>query len=163
MGFIFNVSTQQSATPQLYKIRAKVLHQPSNELSKIEGLIYSVKDSSLVIYNSRIIHKSILDQQIDPANLVEIPYNNFKYIKIQNDKNKLIGFAIGAVSGLIGGYFLWEGLSQESQAIGTVFTGVMFGAIGIGLGSIDIKVNIRYDIDRFNHNKEKLKKYSILK
>lgn len=138
--------------------------------SKINGILYEVKDSSILVSNS-IMKQDYINGNFD---LSQINYNRIDIVKIRakNSVGKgtligaLTGFAVGGMLGILSGdddpeevYFA---STAEQKAVGNAVVMSILG-VGIGaiVGSIKVKIPIKGNMEDFNRSKNKLKKYTI--
>ena len=127
---------------------------------KIKGVLYEIKDSSILVSNSAIKK----DYSMGRFEVVEIQISNIKKIKIRRKGSMLNGIWIGALSGFVVGVSI--GLVEDAGGW-AIYGGAFFAAIGVGvgglLGLIKIGIPINGSMDNYNINKDKLKKYSVNK
>jgi hypothetical protein len=147
----------------------------NSEPFKIKGVLYEIKDSSILVSSSVVIH----DYSTDRFEMVELHINNIETIKTRRNNNIVKGFLIGAITGFAVGGFIGLELMEESPCQGSGFcphfkpvekaliSGVPLavGGAGIGalIGSIKIKIPINGSINSYNRNKNKLGEYPIKK
>ncbi len=133
---------------------------------KIKGVLYQIKDSSILVSNSA----NKKDYSMGQFEVVEIQISNIRKIKIRRKNSMVNGIWIGALSGFVVGGVLGlmsddsDYMSSEATAI---YGGAFFAAIGSGvgglLGLIKIGIPINGSMDNYNISKDKLRKYSIKK
>jgi len=150
----------------------------NSEPFKIKGVLYEIKDSSILVSSSVVIH----DYSTDRFEMVELHINNIETIKNRRNNNigkgvligAITGFAVGGLIGLISGddppctaglaCIFYPSLSAEEKAL---MAGVPLavGGAGIGalIGSIKVKIPINGSINSYNRNKNKLGEYPIKK
>lgn len=148
----------------------------NSEPFKIKGVLYEIKDSSILVSSSVVIQ----DYSIDRFEVANLHINNIETIKTRRKNNIGKGVLIGAVSGfvlggLIGlisgddppctsGSLICFRFTAEEKALGTGVP-LAVGGAGIGslIGSIKVKIPINGSINSYNRNKNKLREYSIKK
>ena len=153
--------------PRIYRTRVTL----NNYTGKVTGVLYEIKDSSVLIANS-YLHR---DYSSGNFNIESVDYSNIRFINTRN-KNSIInralagiipgvltGALIGAIQGddpPCSGWCLFWMSAEDKAALGGVtgaFAGFLIGGLS---GLITIKIPINGDINIFNKNKEQLKKYS---
>ena len=134
------------------------------------GVLYEINDSSIIVSNS-LVKK---DYSTGNFKLSKINYNNIDYVKLRAKNNVGKGALIGTISGLLIGGFLGyvsgddnpEGLFAMTAGDKAVVAGVGLAICGAAIGAlcglIQIKIPINGNLENFNRNKNKLKKYTIL-
>ncbi len=128
---------------------------------KIKGVLYEVKDSSILVSNSALKK----DYSMGQFEVVEIQISDIRKIKIRRENSVVNGIWIGALSGFVVGGTI---VLLEGDDVGlTIIAGPFFAAIGVGvggfLGLIKIGIPINGSMNNYNINKDKLRKYSINK
>ncbi len=133
---------------------------------KIKGVLYEVKDSSILVSNSALKK----DYSMGQFEVVEIQISDIRKIKIRRENSVVNGIWIGALSGFVVGGTMGlmtddsDYFSSEATAI---YGGALFSVIGAGvggfLGLIQIGIPINGSMNNYNINKDKLRKYSINK
>ncbi len=135
-----------------------------NDESKIHGILYQLKDSSILVTN------------IKTEESQEIDIKDIQKIKIRRKNSIGRGAVIGGVSGLVVGGIVGymngddpDGISlfKMSAEEKAVSTGVGFLPIGAGVGilvgTIKKKFDINGNISNYNKNIQQLRKYAIKK
>ena len=161
-----------------HKKFSKVKISLNNNRERIKGYLYEINDSSIsVIYHRPFGNPDRVNYSPFFSNPDKIHYSNIKIVKIRRYYNPLIvglsgivaGFAIG---GLIGynqvddsppspHTITWDGFSKKESALVSGVCGAAIGAVaGTTVGSISIPIRINGKIENFNHNRNRLKKYS---
>jgi len=131
----------------------------------LKGTLYDINDSSIIISNS---YKK-LDYVTGNLNLSEINYKKIDQIKIKREYGFGRTILFSALSGLILGATIGsiENNSNIFDLPPYLFTGVLCGFAGAGLGTafgnIKISIPINRSEENFKKNKDKLKKYTIRK
>ncbi len=143
----------------------------NSEPFKIKGVLYEIKDSSILVSSSVVIQ----DYSTDKFEIVKLHINNIETIKTRRKNNIGRGVLIGAITGFAVGCFIglidgddppntFLGMTAEEKAL---FAGVPLavGGAGIGalIGSIKVKIPINGSINSYNRNKNKLGEYPIKK
>ncbi len=138
----------------------------NKEPFKIQGVIYELKDSSILI-SQTVKSKNYLFGDFKP---IEFYTKDIKVIKTRRKNNKKRGALIGAIAGFVVGvplsYSIWksfgfeEDTSLQAAALlyGCLFAGAGAG-IGIGIGSIKVSIPLNGSLNKSNY--KKLKKYAI--
>ena len=137
--------------------------------AKLDGALYQTKDSSF-LYATSHFKKDLLAGK---CQIYEINYNKIAYILTRHTNHVGKGVLYGALGGLLTGAIIgyvshnkdvWAPpvlYSAETEAAVTGTLGMLSGVvIGAIIGSIRIKIPINGNIDNFNKNKERFKKYS---
>lgn len=156
------VSAQQKATPRP-KIYRTWIH-PRNGQAPMYGILYEVRDSSLIITpeRSRI---NLTEGRIMTAR-IDFPWiEQVKIRKVNSEKNGLIiGSAIGFISVLA--------LMPEKQTgYPMIFTALIFGlpagaitgSVGALIGSLGVRIPINGNFENYSNNRSKLQNYAFLK
>jgi hypothetical protein len=168
----FLSSAQQDTLPKskTYKTWIKLVNGSEIKLkwgSEIKGILYQINDSSLSF--SKLL--KFTDHTRGLSEPININFENIHVIKIRSQKKIGKGIAIGATTGFIlGGLVGYLGQAKrttpEEVAVQTLGLGAFVGTCGAligGLaGSIKIRIPINGNIDKFNDNKSRLKKYSYV-
>lgn len=166
--FSFNCSAQVSR--QSLKIYRAWVHLKGESL-KINGVLYDVSDSSIVISNS--FNKS--DYLSKNIKTETIAFQEIESIKIRRNNNVGRSMLIGAATGLLTASILVLTSSDGKQgstirlskADVLAIIGPPLTLLGSGIGAISGSVKIKIPIKEgknFNHqNKAELKTYSIKK
>ncbi len=148
----------------------------NSEPFKIKGFLFEIKDSSIFVSNSVVMQ----DYNKDKFETVELNINKIEIIKTRRKnsigKGVLIGaisgFAIGSLIGLMSGddppcssgeWFCLRFNSRQKAMMNGIGLSVIGVGIGALMGTIKIKIPIDGNIDKYNQNKDKLRKYSIKK
>jgi hypothetical protein len=140
---------------------------------KVEGVLYEVKDSSILVSYSR----QVSDYSAKNFQVTNLNFINIREIQIRSENSIRNGIFIGAAAGLAIGFSLGMILGDDksvslagpfgfSAGQKAIFYGVSFGFIGgvIGgsIGSIKLKIPIHGSMNNFNANKNKLRNYSFI-
>lgn len=149
---------------------------------KINGVLYQVKDSSVVISNSR--NPQEYKYAANKLNYLDVPANQVQEVKLRKDRKVgssiLIGiaggFLVGMTRGLIEGEtikkscgsFFGGNCSEEVQSglekglsYGAGY-GIIGGVVGGVIGSIKIKIPINGNKDWLKTNRAQLRKYAYM-
>jgi hypothetical protein len=158
------ISAQENAKPKikLYKTWVTL----NKKESQLRGVLYEIKDSSILISNSF----SRRDYLTGNFKLTSVSYNNIDIIKtrrIRNiNKGLLIGSATGFSFGLIYASRLTKGMGILTTSAGIV-GGFVYGAFGAGIGALVSATRDRIPIKRswenFNLYRSSLQDYSYVK
>lgn len=151
-------ATAQKDTLQKKKIY-KAWISVSGEKGKKKGILYQVKDSSLLLSNS----KHIKDYYTGNFKTTPFDANSIDKIKIRRMRNvnrgAFIGMAVGFAAGMITGAVLGH---NAPSALWVGSWGIAAGAIvGASIGSIKISIPITGSQEKFEKNKGKLMSYAI--
>ncbi len=161
-------------TIQNIKIQPKCIYATwislNNEPFKINGVLYEIKDSSI------LVSSTIFFKDYSKGRMVNLHINNIETIKIRRidraGKGVLIGaitgFAVGGSIGIISGddpptqHLLRFSAGQKALMYGCplAFGGAVIGGL---IGSIKIKIPINGSVNNYNRNKNQLIEYSIKK
>jgi hypothetical protein len=138
---------------------------------KVKGVLYEIKDSSIVISNS--LNKE--DNFTDKFSLTELNIRNIDEVETRREggilRNALIGIAGGFTIGGIIGFASGDDDPDKKKIPFTakekaLIFGIDFafiGGISAGLvGSARIEIPINGSFKTFNENKNRLKKYSVI-
>lgn len=146
---------------------------------KINGVLYEIKDSSILVSNSFMIK----DYSADRFKITNLFINEIETIKIRRKNNIGRGILIGAISGIVFGSMLgmlsgddppctgpdaWGcEIFRQSAGGKALAGGVMFAFVGTGtgalIGSFKTKIPIKGSIRNYNSKKNKLREYSVIK
>ncbi|MCK4407749.1 MAG: hypothetical protein KAV44_08750 [Bacteroidales bacterium] len=146
----------------------------NSEPFKIKGVLYEVKDSSILVSRSVVIQ----DYSTDSFEIAKLNINNIETIKTRRKNSIGKGVLIGAVSGLVVGVLIglidgddppcpsgsWICLrytAGQKALMAGVPLAVSGAGIGALIGSIKVKIPINGNINNYNRNKNKLRKYTI--
>lgn len=161
---------QEDSLPVVYRTWITV----NNNLQRIEGILYGIKDSSIFITNSF----SRTDCLSGNFSGTTIGYNFINNVKVRRNNSVIVGSFLGAAVGfgtgaIIGAsqgddppcqYICIFQMTAGEKALfnGTLCTipGAIIGAL---IGGIKIKIPINGSIQTFNKNKERLRKYSFIR
>jgi hypothetical protein len=140
-----------------------------NEPNILEGALYEIKDSSILVSNS-ILKDDYINGEFE---LSKIDFNNIDLVKIRRKNSMLFGALIGAATGFGAGGLIGlisgddpPGFFSFSAGEKALLLGFSLAVGGAGIGTLDaslkIKIPINGSIQTFNKNKERLKKYSYI-
>jgi len=148
----------------------------NSEPFKIEGVLYEIKDSSILVSSSLVIQ----DYYKDRFEVTNLHINNIETIKTRR-KNSIgtgaligaaAGFAVGGLIGLASGddppcpqysWFCFRFTAQEKALGAGALLAVPGTVIGAVFGSVKVTIPINGSMDRYNRNKNTLREYSIIK
>jgi hypothetical protein len=144
----------------------------NNDSKIFKGVLYKIKDSSILVSNS-IMKKDYIKGKYD---ISKINYNRIDIVKA-NRKNSVgrgiligavTGFAIGGLTGMLSGddnpdeiYF--SSTAEEKAKEDAIILSILGGSIGAIVGNVKVKIPIKGNMEDFNRHKKKLKKYTIRK
>lgn len=143
----------------------------NSEPFKIKGVLYEIKDSSILVSSSVVIQ----DYSTDKFEIVKLHINNINTIKTRRNNNigrgiligALTGFAVGGLTGLVSGDdppdSFWPWTAGEKAIIIGSSLAVCGAGIGGGIGLIKVRIPINGSINSYNRNKNKLVEYPIKK
>ena len=147
-----------------------------SEPFKIKGVLYEIKDSSILVSRSVVIQ----DYSTDRFEIAKLNIKNIETIKTRR-KNSIgngvligvvSGFVVGGLMGLIdgddppctpGSWFCWRITAGQKALMMGVPLAVCGAGIGALIGSVKVVIPINGSISNYNRNKNKLRKYSIKK
>ena len=143
----------------------------NNSPDKIKGVLYDLKDSSILVSNSY----KVQDYYSDKIETVELHIKNIETIKVRKKNNILIGAGIGAIVGLTATAIVVSGNRNKRSSLlwdknsfkeldAALIVGVGLGAAGIGalIGSIKIKIPINGSMNNYKENHDKLRKKAVM-
>ena len=169
----YSVSAQQNTgafnpdakTLRIYQTWISFINQPNT----VQGVLYAVNDSSIDISNS-LLKEDYLKSQF---NVSKINYRNISTIKIRRKNSTVTGSLVGAAAGLVIGSIICLASVDDPPGMFFSFTAnekaLMIGSAmaigGAGIGAVEASIKIRIPIngnlENFNKNKNRLRKYSI--
>jgi hypothetical protein len=170
--FHFLLSAQEDNTKRWLSLDTgkKVIYKTRISLNNgqkiMEGVLYEVNDSSVLVSNS-LLKK---DYSTGKFNVTKISFNNIDLVKIHRENSIRTGTLIGAVTGFAVGGLIGLFLGDDSPGFFSARDkALLFGfpmaiggtALGGLVGSIRIRIPINGSMDKFNGNKSRLKKYTI--
>lgn len=139
----------------------------NNEPVVVRGVLYEVKDSSIIVTNS--VFKE--DYKINNFTKTELFYKDIKKISISRKNRFLRSIVKGTVICFVFGALLGLSTSSNSEDAffsreeSTLLGGVLFAIPGMIIGAVagvgKSSVPISGDFQNFNLNRYKLTKYSI--
>lgn len=147
----------------------KIWITPYNLPADIEGVLYKVNDSSLLLSSSYNRN----DYRSGNYSTQKIDYFNIELLKVRNSKHRKIGFYIGTVTGIALGVAtglyagddpagdMLKSTANEKAIVRGVFFGALCGGVGTMIGSAKIVIPINGNKVNFYSNKNKLQKYSV--
>lgn len=142
---------------------------PKQKIRNKQGLLFDVKDSSLIISDSR--NKE--DYYGSNFNVAEVNAKMIKKVFIRKTGAQGIGTAIGGVTGLLLGLSLgilqYTGGGTEGdralQTGGIIIIPLLFTGLGVGIGAtiggMKIKIPIKGSQIKFDHYKDRLIAHSL--
>jgi hypothetical protein len=144
---------------------------------KAEGVLYQIKDSAVILSNSRLIN----DYKTGNYNLTDFYVNSIQTIKIRKNYRVGNGMWQGALVGLVFGGMIGLMQGDDDKCNSSSFGGcvsfsagekaLIFGGptalLGAGIGAIfgspKIEIPINGNKQKYKSNKEKLNNYTIKK
>lgn len=147
---------QGKIKPKIYKTWVSLNEEPF----KIKGVLYELKDSSILVSNSVIIK----DYSTNRFETINLHMNSIETIKTRRNNGIGRGVWIGAVSGfVIGGLVGLVGFPDDPLAAPFYCNIGAAAGTGIGalVGSFKVKIPINGNINNYNKQKNKLRKYSL--
>jgi hypothetical protein len=134
-----------------------------NKESQIKGLLYEVKDSSILISNSFVKQ----DYLKGNFKVTYIDFKNINDVRIRGKYNIAIGTTIGTLLGVIGAVGIAQGIAREDEFAGAmVLVGTPVIAVGAGIGALfgamRIHIPINGSFENFKRNESRLEKHSYL-
>ena len=145
------------------------------EFNTIKGTLFQVADSSVLVATSLNEYKiSRNDLSAGSFILLKADYNDIEIIKVRRSNSvpreiltfALVGASVGAIIGAIvyeppSGYGMYF-TQAEYAGIGAVTGSIIGVPVGVLTGLVKIKIPINGNIDTFNQNRIKLKKYTYM-
>lgn len=161
-----NMSDLNEKSFNIYRAWISLINDPI----PLKGVLYEINDSSILVSNSVLRE----DYYTGRFELSKIKFNDIDIVstRLKNNfvKVALIGAATGFIAGGLTGLISGDdppGLFSFSAEEKALLFGCGIAAVGAGAGALEglvkIKIPINGNIDNFNRNKNKLKKYSIRK
>ena len=142
-----------------YKVWITLIDEPFN----VNGILYELKDSSLLVSN----YKTYSDFIIDNNPTIELNISNIELIETRKRNRVGKGILIGAVSGFaVGGLIgLTRGDDAEQTAgqkavIGGLSLAAAGGLVGLLVGSVKVVIPIEGNFIKYKDQRQKLQKYS---
>lgn len=167
--FCYNSLSAQNTSERIIIYRA--WGTLNTEPFKTRGVLYELKDSAILVSNSLIIQ----DYRDLKFELKDLNIHNIETIKIRRHNSIRRGAWIGAATGFVLGGIIGVALEEPCDpnadmcfpyyAAGMLSTTMAAGgaAIGAFIGSFKVTIPINGSLNRYNENKDKLRKYSIIK
>jgi hypothetical protein len=185
---LINLSICLNAQDTIRKVKIyRTWVSKMDKTTKTKGVLYEVKDSSILVSGS-LIPEDYLTDFFETINFhiidaIELHIDNIETIKVRN-KNSVgkgilfglfSGFAAGALIGIIDGddpysrsssggsmgdYMFQFTAEQKIILLGTPFA-IIGAGIGAWIGSTKIIIPISGNTKNFKRNRNKLKKYSV--
>ena len=166
----FSSSAQENLKYQnkIYKtwisLNTKTWTSIDNKESMLRGVLYEIKDSSVLISNS-LLRQDYLKGNFKVS---YIDFKNIDHLHVRSKNSLAIGTFIGFVLGVVGAYGIAQGIAREDEIAGAmVIVGTPFiflgTAIGASAGSLRIHIPINGNYENFKRNENRLERYSYLK
>ena len=169
----FLSSAQEDNIPKIYKAWITL----NNNSPEVKGVLYDIKDSSISLTNS--FSFSGADYLSGNFKLTTINYNNIYRIKTRRNNSVVAGVLLGTSAGVITGAIiggsqgddppcasficLFRMTAKDKALLGGVLGAFAGAGVGALSGLITIKIPINGNIQTFNKNKDRLRKYSYLR
>jgi len=131
--------------------------------SQITGVLYEIKDSSILISNS-LKRQDYLKGNFKVSH---IDFRSIDDVRLRGKNNLAIGTFVGTVLGVVGAVGIAQSISREDEFAGAM---VLFGtpviAVGAGIGAligtIRIQIPINGSFENFKRNESRLERHSYL-
>lgn len=143
--------------PRIYKTWISL----NNRKSLLAGVLYEIKDSSILISNS------LLKQDYLKGNykVTDINFKNIDHVSVRGKNSLLIGSIIGTAAGIAGAVGIAQGIARKDEFFGAfiiVGTPIIVLGTGIGalVGSFRVRIPINGSFEYFRRNERKLESYS---
>ena len=142
-----------------YKVWITLIDKPY----EVNGVLYELKDSTLLISN----YKTFSEFIVENSPTIELDISNIDLIEARKRKRLGIGIIIGAASGFAVGSIIGlargddaESSAGEKAMIGGVSLAIPGASVGMLVGSVKISIPIEGSLLNFKNNKKDLLKYS---
>ena len=142
-----------------YKVWITLIDKPF----EVNGVLYKLKDSTLLISN----YKTFSEFIVDNSPTIELNVNNIDLIEARKRKRLGTGIILGAVSGFAVGSIIGlargddaESSAAEKAMIGGVSLAIPGALVGMLVGSVKISIPIEGSLLNFKNKKKELLKYS---
>lgn len=140
-----------------------------SKLGLLEGVLYKIKDSTILVANS--FKKN--DYVSGNFELVNFKYKEIENINIKKKGSVIKGILLGTLAGIFVGFTLGNLMGDDPPGLfsysgtqkGLIFSSLLAipGAVAGGLiGNIGISILIHGNIDSYKRNKNKMKKYALI-
>jgi hypothetical protein len=184
---LINLSICLNAQDTIRKVKIyRTWVSKMDKTTKTKGVLYEVKDSSILVTNS-LIPEDYLSNNFYTINIhiieaIELHINNIETIKVRRKNSVGKGILIGLFSGFAAGALMGivDGDDPYSRSSSGVFMGDLFqftaeekiillgtplaiigAGIGAWIGSAKVIIPINGNIKVYKRNRKKLKKYSV--
>ncbi len=171
-----NSLSAQDPTPKIKIYRTWITL--NSEPFKMEGVLYELKDSSILVSSSVVMQ----DYSLDKLEVADLHITNIEIIKTRINSSVgdgaligvITGFAVGGLIGLTKGgdspcapadwfcYFQFSTAFEKAIFYGAGLA-VVGAGIGASVGSIKVTIPINANINNYNRHKNKLRKYAYMK
>lgn len=149
----------------------------NSEPSKIKGILYEIKDTSILVSSSAVIW----DYSGDRFGVKTLPVYNIEIIKTRRKNSIGKGVAIGTLSGIVVGGLIglisgddppcpsgsgmscWSLDAKGNAVLAGIPLAICGAGVGALIGSVKLEIPINGSIDSYNRNKNKLRGHSIRK
>ena len=141
----------------------RVLLTLVNEPFEIDGVLYELKDSSLLMSN----YKTYADFIIDNNPIIELKISNIELIEARKRNSIGMGIFLGAVSGFTVGGLI--GLTRGDDAEHTTGQKALIGGAGLAIpgalvgllvGSVKVVIPLDGSFLKYKEQRQKLQQYS---
>ena len=160
---IFSFSNTQAQDFGKKSNKYRVWITLADEPFEVDGILYELKDSSLLVSN----YKTYSDFIIDNNPTLELKISNIELIETRKRNRVGKGIIIGAVSGFaVGGLIgLARGDDAENSAgqkavIGGVSLAIPGALVGMLVGAVKVVIPIEGSLIKYKDQRQKLQKYS---
>ena len=157
---------KNKAKIEIYKTWVTLINSPSAE----EGVLYEIKDSSILVSSSVVLE----DYYTRKFETINLHIDKIEMIKTRKKGTigkgvwigALSGFAVGAIIGVVAnnGQVSVVG-TPVSSGVSAFAVGIPSAAVGAGVGalvgSFKVRIPINGDMNNYMMQKKKLKKYSF--
>ena len=136
---------------------------------KFQGILYELQDSSILVANSLIVK----NYPLGDYKVTKIYISEIDKIKARRTKSVGRGILIGSITGIaVGGIIglasgddptdTWFAMTAGEKAlVSGIFVGGIGAVTGLIIGSIRVKFTINGNIQDYNRQKKKMRKYSV--
>ena len=147
----------------------------NSEPFKTNGVLYEIKDSSILVSSSLVIR----DYSTDRFETYKLHINDIDTVKIRRKNSigsgvligAITGFAVGGLMGLRsddppcpeGSWFCLRFTPGTKALLAGIPLSIGGAGVGAIIGSVKVNIPISGSIDNYNKNKNKLMKYSLKK
>ena len=137
----------------------------STEPGRLEGILFEVKDSSILISDARIRNQYLSGN----FNVTEIDFRNLDHLRIrsQNSRKKgvYIGGGITAILSIIAIHFTYKDIPfvrNVSLLLGVPTMSIAGAGIGLLFGSIPVRYSIQGSFENFDWHRSNMQRRSLV-